>query len=148
MKYQELKEQLKDFVVFSFVDIRKIEPGFYSPRLHEWQKRGYIKKLRRGYYMFSDTILNDDALFLIANQLYQPSYVSLETALSFYGLIPEGVYTITSTSSKKTSNFATPIARFSYRTIRPDLFFGYQLQKYRGKNYKIAEIEKAVLDDL
>jgi predicted transcriptional regulator of viral defense system len=148
MQYHKLKEQLKDFIIFSLSDIRKVDPKFYRPRLNEWQAKGYIKKLRRGYYMFADLALNEDALFLIANRLYAPSYVSFEMALSHYGLIPEGVYSVTSASSKKTTSFETPITRFSYRKIKPSLFFGYQLQKHRGQWYKIAEIEKAVLDHL
>ena len=148
MRYQELKEKLKDFIIFSLADIRKIEAKFYRRRLNEWQNKGYIKKLRRGYYMFADVALNEEMLFLIANRLYVPSYVSFEMALSYYGLIPEGVYSITSASSKKTAHFKTPIAAFSYRKIKPELLFGYRLEKQRGQGYKIAEMEKAVLDYL
>lgn len=148
MQFQALKEQLKDFQVFSISDIRKIDPKFYPARLSEWQKKGYIKKIRRGYYLFADTPLNEEALFLIANRLYTPSYVSFESALSYYGLIPEGVYSITSASGKKTSSFRTPIAEFTYRRIKPQFLFGYSLQKQGGQAYKIAEIEKAVLDYL
>ncbi len=146
MRYQELKEKLKDFVIFTLNDIRKTYPDFHRRRLNEWQDKGYIKKLRRGYYMFSDLSLNEETLFLIANRLYVPSYVSFETALSHYGLIPEGVYSLTSVSTKKTSDFKTPIARFLYRKIKPSLFFGYQLEKHKGQGYKIAEMEKALLD--
>jgi predicted transcriptional regulator of viral defense system len=148
MQYQVLKEQLKDFSVFSMSDIRKIDQKFYPSRLSQWQEKGYIKKLRRGYYVFADTSLNEEKLFLIANHLYSPSYVSLESALSYYGLIPEGVYSITSVGTKKTARFQTPVADFVYRNIRPQLLFGYHLKKIAGQGYKIAEIEKAVLDYL
>ena len=148
MKYQTLKEQLKNFTVFTLSDIRKIEPKFYRARLNEWQKKCYIKKLRRGYYMFADTILNEETLSLIANKLYAPSYVSFEMALSYYGLIPEGVYSVTSATTKKTARFKTPIAEFSYRKIKPSLLFGYRLEKQNGQGYKIAQMEKAVLDYL
>lgn len=146
MRYQELKDKLKDFIVFTLNDIRKTDPDFHRRRLNEWQDKGYIKKLRRGYYMFSDLSLDEQTLFLMANKLYVPSYVSFEAALSYYGLIPEGVYSLTSVSSKKTSDFKTPIARFLYRKIKPSLFFGYQIEKHKGQGYKIAEIEKAFLD--
>jgi predicted transcriptional regulator of viral defense system len=148
MQYQVLRDQLKDFSVFSLSDIRKIDSKFYPSRLSQWQEKGYIKKLRRGYYMFADTHLDEERLFLIANHLYSPSYVSLESALSYYGLIPEGVYSVTSISSKKTARFQTPVADFVYRNVRPQLLFGYQLKKIGGQGYKIAEIEKAVLDYL
>ena len=146
MSYQELKQQLKDFIIFTLGEIRKLEPKFYRSRLNEWQTKGYIKKLRRGYYMFSDVTLNEQALCLIANRLYAPSYISFEMALSYYGLIPEGVYTVTSATTKKTTGFKTPIAEFSYRSIKPSLMFGYKLEKLQGQGYKIAEMEKAVLD--
>ncbi|MDO8521045.1 MAG: hypothetical protein Q7S52_02935 [bacterium] len=148
MQYQVLKEQLRSFSVFSLSDIRKIDQKFYSSRLSQWQEKGYIKKLRRGYYIFADANLNEEKLFLIANRLYSPSYVSLESALSYYGLIPEGVYSITSVSSTKTARFETPVADYAYRNVRPQLLFGYHLKQVGGQGYKIAEIEKAVLDYL
>ena len=148
MQYQVLKEHLKDFTVFSLADIRKIQSNFHRRRLNEWQDKGYIKKLRRGYYMFADTVLNEGILFLIANRLYTPSYVSFESALSYYGLIPEGVYSITSVCGKKTASFRSPIAEFTYRRIKPEFLFGYRLQKQGNQTYKIAEIERAVLDYL
>ena len=148
MQYIELREQLKSFVVFSLPDIKKIDPKFYGSRLNEWQVKGYIKKVRRGYYIFSDLGLTEDILYLIANRLYEPSYVSLEIALNHYNLIPEGVYQITSVSTKLPKIFETQIGNFSYRQVKQELFFGYEMHKVSEQNYKIAEIEKAVLDYL
>lgn len=148
MKYIELQKQLKNFTTFSPSDIKKIDPKFYAPRLTEWQNKGYVKKIRRGYYIFSDLTLTEEVLFLIANHLYSPSYVSLDMALNFYNLIPEGVYQVTSVSTKLPKSFETQIGNFKYHQIKPELFFGYQLLKVNGQNYKIAEIEKAVLDYL
>lgn len=148
MQFHEFKEQLRNFVVFSLADIRKLEPKFYRPRLSEWQDKGYLKNVRRGFYMFTDTPLNEETLFLIANKLYAPSYVSFEMALSYYGLIPEGVYAITSATSKKTATFQTPIGKFSYRTLKPQLFFGYNLLSIGQQHCKLAEIEKVILDYL
>lgn len=148
MQFTEFKQQLSNFVVFDLADIRKIEADFDLRRLSEWQDNGYIKIIRRGYYIFSDLQVNEQVLFLIANKIYQPSYVSCEMALSFYGLIPEGVYSVTSISTKKTSKFNTSIAEFSYRKVKPELFFGYKLMATGNQQYKIAEIEKTVLDYL
>ena len=67
-------------------------------------------------------------------------------ALSYYHLIPESVYTITSVSTRRTYRFKTPLAEFNYRSIKPQLFFGYKLAKYGNKHFKMASIEKAVLD--
>ena len=148
MKFIELKKELRSFLIFSISDIRKIEAGFDLRRLSEWQDKGYIKMIRRGYYIFSDLELNESVLFLIANKIYSPSYISLEMAFSYYNLIPEAVYGITSVTSLKTNNFKTDLGEFMYSHIKSELMFGYNLVKYGIYNFKIAEIEKALLDYL
>ncbi len=148
MQFLEFKEKIKPFIVFTINDIRKIEPDFDLRRLNEWGKKGYINMIRRGHYMLSNLAIDDQALYTIANIIYQPSYVSLEIALSNYGLIPEAVYVITSVTTLKTADFSTNIARFTYKHIRPELMFGYTLETWKGAVYKIADMEKAVLDYL
>ena len=146
MKYIQLKESLKDFTVFSLTDIRKIESNFHRRRLNEWQEKKFIRKVIKGYYIFSDLKLTENILFEIANKIYSPSYISFEMALSYYSLIPESVYGVISAATRRTYRFKTSIAEFTYRTIKPRLFFGYNLVKYDNKYFKIASIEKAVLD--
>jgi len=101
MQFLELKKNLKDFMIFSKRDIEKMDQSFHNQRLSEWQKKGYIKMIRRGYYIFSDLEINESILFLIANKIYSPSYVSLEMAFSYYNLIPESVYSVTSVTTEK-----------------------------------------------
>ena len=137
---------MKNFLIFSLDDIRKVDSDFYRQRLNEWQDRSYIKKVIKEYYIFSDLEINESVLFVIANRIFDPSYISLEMALSYHGLIPESVYGITSVSSRKTYAFNSKLAKFNYRKIKPELMFGYQLVKYQNHNFKIAEIEKAILD--
>ncbi len=84
----------------------------------------------------------------IANRIYQPSYISLESALSYYDLIPEAVYTITSLTSNKTISFDTSEGNYSYRHIKPSIFFGYQVLEWQGFPIKMAELEKVILDYL
>lgn len=147
MQYVELKEQLKDFTVFSLADIKQIDNSFHRRRLNEWQDKGYIVKIIKGYYIFSDLEVNENVLFEIANKIYNPSYISFEMALSHYGLIPESTYGITSASSRKTYSFKTKIAEFIYKTIKPGLFFGYNIVQYDDKkSFKIATPEKTLLD--
>lgn len=146
MQFIKLKQQLKDFIVFSLQDIRKIEADFDLRRLSEWQDKGYIKMIRQGYYIFSDLEINEQVLFLLANKIYSPSYVSLEMAFSYYNLIPESVFGVTSVSSNKTNHFKTCLAEFTYRRLKPEFLFGYKLVEYKNRHFKIAEIEKAVLD--
>ncbi|MBU1291492.1 hypothetical protein KJ898_06835 [bacterium] len=146
MKFLELKNELKDFSIFSLNEIRNIDPNFYRSRLNEWQDKGYIKKVIRGYYIFSDLQLSEEILFKIANRIYLPSYISLESALSYYHLIPESVYGITSISTRRTYSFKTSIGEFTFRTVKPQLFFGYHLMNYRELYLKMASVEKAILD--
>lgn len=146
MNFIEFKKKLGNFVVFSLKDIRKIEANFDLRRLNEWQKKGYLKMIRRGHYIFSDLEVNESVLFLIANKIYSPSYISLEMAFSYYNLIPEAVYGVTSVTSNKTNNFKTDFGEFIYRHIKSELMFGYKLVEYKNNNFRIAEIEKAVLD--
>lgn len=146
MRVIELKGALKDFTVFSLADIKAIDGSFHRRRLNEWQDKKYIRKIIKGYYIFSDIQLNENVLFEIANRIYSPSYISLEMALSHYRLIPESTYAVTSVSTRRTYRFTTPIAEFIYKTIKPQLFFGYQIVKYDNKYFKMAGIEKAVLD--
>ena len=148
MRFIHFKELLKDFTVFSLADIRMVDETFQRRQLSEWQEKGYIKMIVRGHYVFSDLQLSEPVLYEIANRIYPPSYVSFETALAFYGLIPESVYEICSASTRKTNRFSTSAGRFSYRTIMPAAFFGYTILTQDNKRYKIAEIEKAVIDYL
>ena len=146
MNYIKLKNFLKDYTIFSLNDIKMIDSSFYRRRLNEWQDKGYIKKIIRGYYIFSDLEINEYVLFEIANKIYNPSYISSEMALSYYHFIPESVYGITSVSTRRTYSFKTPIAEFIYKTVKHQLFFGYNLIKYNNKYIKIASLEKAILD--
>ena len=148
MQYIEFREQLKNFKIFNLGDIRKIEADFDLRRLNEWQKKNYIKKIRQGFYIFSDLEINEQTLFIIANRIHGPSYISLEMALSLHGLIPESVYGITSVTTQKTKTLKTSTGNFIYRHIRPGLMFGYELLEHEGHRYKMAEMEKSVLDYL
>jgi len=148
MNYLSLRNALRDFTVFSLRDIRRIEPGFHRRRLSEWQAKGYIRKVIKGFYVFADLPLEEMVLFEIANRVYKPSYVSLESALAHYQLIPESVFGLTSVSTRRTYHFSSDIAEFRFRTVKPELFFGYDLVSVHGKRVKIARPEKAVLDFL
>lgn len=146
MHYLDLKTQLSTHIIFSLQDIRKLEPKFYRARLNEWQNKGYIKKIIKKYYIFSDLKINEQVLFLIANKIYGPSYISLEMALAYYSLIPESVYNITSVTSRHTHTFQTTIGDFSYRHLKSEYLFGYQLVDHQDHRFKIAEPAKAILD--
>src|SRR3989338_11387046 len=103
----QVQEKLKDsgLLVFTpreFYDVFGISPKTGSVFLSRNLKSGLFVKLRNNYYMLKDSHL---PLYAIANKLYQPSYISLESALSHYGVIPEAVYTITYVTTKPTREF-------------------------------------------
>ena len=148
MTYIELCEQLKDFPFFSLRDIRLLEPDFDRRRLSEWQTKDYIHKISRGYYQFGNRDLTDLDLFCFANQLFKPSYISMESALRYYNFIPEAVYAITSVSSVNTKTYNTSLATFSYQKIRAQCFNNYKVVEFHNRAFKIANPEKALVDFL
>jgi predicted transcriptional regulator of viral defense system len=143
MRFVEFKRALSEFPVFSLSDIRIVDESFDRRRLTEWKAKGYIRKIIKGHYVFSDVELDEQKLYLIASRIYHPSYVSMESALSRYGLIPESVYATTSVTTRRTHAFDTSAGRFVYRTVGARLFFGFIVAP---DNWKIASPEKAILD--
>lgn len=108
-------------------------------------KSGLFIKLRNNYYQIQDS---NPSQYLIANKLYQPSYISLETALAHYGIIPETIYGITSVTTKATQEFETPRATMSYQRIKGSSFMGYKSIILEGVVVLIASPEKALADYL
>lgn len=111
--------------------------------LHRYAKSGFIVRLKRGLYAFPDALPPD---VYIANTLYEPSYVSLEFALSYHGVIPETVYTITSITTKATRRFEFGGKVFIFRRVKKQAFTGYESAKQSGVNFLIADAEKAFVD--
>jgi len=113
--------------------------------VHRYTKRGFIVRAKRGLYAFADDLPPE---LYIANKLYEPSYISLESALSYHRVIPETVYEITSVTPKSTRRFETLGKVFTYHTIKKAAFTGYSLGKQNGFSFIIAEPEKAFADAL
>lgn len=149
MKFRDFQRCIKGLPAFDLNDARKLEPGFHRQQLNDWLSRGYILSLPGGFYMLADTQVDEGYLFMLANRIYQPSYVSLESALAYYLVIPETVLGVTSTSSRKTMHYDSQWSRFVYRSIKPALMFGYRvIHLDKRSRYIIASLEKAVLDYL
>lgn len=152
MNFTEFKEKFCEMPFISARGVMRFEkdPQTMRNQLTRWQKRGLVIRLKRGIYALNenDRKINPSRFFL-ANQLLWPSYVSLESALGYYGLIPEAVADITSVSARKTSRFTNPIGRFIYQRVKPEAFRGYRSYKDgSGLECLIAEPEKAVVDFL
>ena len=146
--FEQFRKVFLPYPVISMQEIRKAFPDFEFKNLVYWQKRGYLTKIRNGYYIFNETELNEEKLFQIANCIYNPSYVSLESALAYYGLIPETVYRIQSISTRKTMSFTSAAGRFDYHCLKPSLFWGYRLIREKKVFFQLASLEKAMLDFL
>lgn len=146
MRFYDFHKTFSAYPVFSRIEIAKHFPDFAPRNLVRWQEKGYVKKVRNNWYCFSEREFDERQLFWVSNQIYAPSYISLETALSHYGLIPERVFTIQGLTTRKTQYFETPIGNFYYQSIRPSLNFGYRLQKTGNLYFKIADPAKALLD--
>jgi len=159
MNFRTFKERFSDApVVLSADALLKLDPKERNPlgqqaflnQLNRWQRRGLIVKLRKGVYLLNknDRRVEPSVMYL-ANQLYVPSYISLEYALSFYGLIPERVHSVTSVTTKKTLRFSNSVGSFSYRHVMPSAFRGFRIIKDQNDNdIFMAEPEKAVVDFL
>ena len=125
--------------------------GYRAPRnkLRNLCLRGDLVRIRKGLYVaptFPSRPPEVDPLVL-APLIYGPSYVSLETALAWHGLIPERVYEITSVTSKRAKLFQTPVGRFSYHPVNESVYsHGVGLQSAAGGAFFLAEPEKALCD--
>lgn len=138
----------KGFSVFTpkeFKRIFRVSSGAAGQFIHRHAKKNLFVKLRNGLYVLKENHL---PTYFIANKIYRPSYISLETALSYYGIIPETVYSITSVTSKPTREFDALGMSFMYTRIKQATFRGYITQKEDDYAYFIAEPEKALADYL
>ena len=106
---------------------------------------GLFVKIRNGFYMLKDS---HPSHYFVANKLYEPSYVSLQSALSHYGIIPEVVYATTSITTKASREFITPKGSFVYQSIKISAFTGYDLRLIDKDKVLIATPEKALADYL
>lgn len=113
------------------------------------EKRGDLIRLKQGLYVtHPDVSQKTLSLFLIGNNLYGPSYISLQSALRYYGLIPEHVFTICSMTTKPTQIFHNSLARFEYVHTDAEVFpIGLrEVVIAEGMSVLMASPEKALCD--
>jgi len=147
MNWIEFKNKMFDLGCFSIHQVYAWRPGFDRNNLVRWTKKGYLVPLRRGWYAFPEYKGTPDFTEYIAGKIYTPSYISLHTALAFYGLIPESVVQITSVTSLKTASFTNEFGEYSYKSVKNDLMFGYFRRPIAdGRTTPYAIREKALLD--
>jgi predicted transcriptional regulator of viral defense system len=151
MNFFEFKQKTAELPYFETKELRLILGADFTHatlvNLKNWINKGHLIMLRRGLYVISETAKKADPM-AFATKIYQPSYVSMEMALGFYGIIPEAVFTITSVTTRKTKEFKTPQGNFSYQKIKKEAFGGYETKKQGKFSFNLALPEKAVVDFL
>jgi len=150
MKWEALLRAVADLPYFEIETLKTLFPDT-AHALHvglsRWKKAGKVIELRRGLYTLAEpwrrAPLHAPG---VAYALYPPSYLSLEWALSWYGIIPERSVTLTSVGTRATRSFSNTLGHFSYRTVKPSLFWGYRTELMKGLDVYLAEPEKALCD--
>jgi predicted transcriptional regulator of viral defense system len=138
-----------DFIDSSTFQVVSQNPEVLRRQVTEWQRQGYLHRLKRGMYVLDARFRrNSVEAFFLANQMVSPSYVSLESALSFYDIIPEQAFAFTSVTTKRTRRFDNIIGTFVYRSVKTSLLFGYEPIRMGNREVLMASREKALLDYL
>jgi predicted transcriptional regulator of viral defense system len=147
MTWIEFKTKFFDFICFSIHEVYTWDPGFDRNNFVRWVRKGYIIRLRRGLYSFPEYLKEPGVSTFLAGKLYRPSYISLHSALSVYGIIPETVVQFTCVTPLKTAFFKNRFGEYSYKTIKYDCMFGYYKREvYDDLTTNFAYLEKALLD--
>ena len=126
----------------------KVSPQGLGQQLVRWTKRGRLTQFRRGLYALAGPYRKvEPHPFLVANQLRPPSYVSLQSALAYYGVIPEYVPVVTSVTTQRPGRVETPLGAFLFKHLKPSFFKGFRLLEIQaGQQVFLASSEKALLD--
>jgi predicted transcriptional regulator of viral defense system len=151
MNYFEFQRKMEEYPLFSAKDLRLILGADFGRsflnKLENWRKKGYIIKLRKSLFILGYLRHSLDPMTL-ASRIYSPSYVSLETALNYYGIIPEAVFTVTSVTSRETKHFSNDFGEFAFQKIKKEVFGGYEVifEKAGHISFNLALPEKALVD--
>jgi len=149
MEFDELLKLVGDDPVFesSLLLAGNINPKNVRLQLTRWVNSRRIYRLRRGVYSIAPPYQKTQPHpFLVANHLQRSSYVSLQSALAFYSLIPENVNITVSVTTGRPERLETPLGIFEFRHIKANLLFGYHMVDLGEQNAFVATPEKALLD--
>ena len=150
MNFIELVELVQDEPVFtsSLLKVAGIKTSQIELQLVRWAKSGRLLKLRRGLYVLGKPYRKiEPHPFLIANRLQRSSYVSFQSALAYYDLIPEHVPVVTSATTGRSESLKTPLGVFIFRHLKTGMFSGFrQVKVVDRQQVVIASSEKALVD--
>ncbi|HCS49923.1 MAG TPA: hypothetical protein DIW61_17420 [Candidatus Aminicenantes bacterium] len=151
MKWEEFLKEFSDRPLFhsSMLRIFDDAPVHIEVQLSRWSRAGKLCRIRRGWYLIEEPYrARDVSEAVIANMVVQPSYLSLEWALGFYGLIPEAVFNPTSITTARGIEFTAKGRRYFYHHVQPTFFAGYEKIERGSDVFIIAGPEKALLDKM
>jgi predicted transcriptional regulator of viral defense system len=149
MKYSDLLSLTSDLPVIESTILRGFvdDVSALAVQLSRWSASRKLVRLRRGIYLLPRTLRKvEPPLEYLANLVVRPSFVSLESALSFHGIIPEAVSTVRSITTGRGGRHHTPEGDFEYRHIAPERFFGYRRFETGEGEAMVATPERALLD--
>lgn len=147
MDFLTFKERMYPMGCFNINQVLLWEKDFDRNNLTRWCRRGLLVKLRNQYYAFPEYRQVPDFSRYVANRIYAPSYISLHSALSFYGMIPEEVVQLTSVTTLKTARFENDFGTFHYQNVKTPFYFGFEIKTIQsGRGLLFATPEKALLD--
>ncbi|HBI16906.1 MAG TPA: hypothetical protein DDY52_01985 [Candidatus Moranbacteria bacterium] len=149
MQFYDFEEKMKNYPVFTASELRSV---FFDQKniiiqVAFWIRKGYLTKVKDGLYMLSH--MKDEVNPMVfAGKIYDPSYLSMEFALNYYGIIPDIPGTYTSVTSRTTKYFKNSFGNFTYQKVRPEFFTGYETKNEKNISFNIATPEKALVDYL
>lgn len=134
----------------SYDELASLLTDYKAPKnkVQEMEQRGQIVRLKKGLYVLSERESGIAPLpELVANHIHGPSYVSMQTALRYYGLIPEHVYSVKSMTLGRSCEFSNPLGRFAYIHTSSNYYsIGITCKQSEGVCFQIATPEKALCD--
>jgi predicted transcriptional regulator of viral defense system len=150
MKWHRVLDLVGNLALFdsSMLLAGEESPGEVRRQISRWVASGRLIQLRRGLYALAEPHARARPdVFAVAARIQRPSYVSLQSALAYHGVIPESVPVITSVTTGRPRRFRTRLGEFVYRHLQPRLFWGYeQVATNPGQPIYMAFPEKALLD--
>jgi predicted transcriptional regulator of viral defense system len=150
VKFDRLIEIVEEEPVFEsgLLLAGDVEPADVQRQLSRWVRAGRLYQLRRGLYALAPPYRKvRPHPFLVANRLVPGSYVSLQSALAHYGLIPEHVPVTTSVTTARPGRWQTPLGTYEFRHLQAGLLRGFQRTPLgAGQAAFVATPEKALLD--
>lgn len=150
MKFDALARVVSRQPLFStsFLLAGEVSPAQIRLQLSRWTKAGHVYRLRRGLYSLAPPWRSvEPHPFLVANRLQRGSYVSVQSALAFHGVIPEHVPVVTSVGPGRPEEIENPLGTYLFKHLRAELQFGYSRVEVAPNQFAfVSSPEKALLD--